>query len=336
MKAKKRYTVAEHAFGIFYLAFICAGIWIVSVTRPASLFLVASSCLYIYAKNWKEEWIRGLAPFLGAVTIGFLLVWIAGIFLKFNEPNVDANRILAVEDAILETHETFKSVTHFGWGAYIAVLAILGIVSYYLPRTKLVSRFVTAKRWIESVVIAGTIITSFTFVSDAVVWTPGAEAVQEHFNEAYWRAEHRREDAIAARAALVALVADRQVIVKLTAADFNALREKIGLKLYNPEHPATWRKRVEEEVPMPRSLASFWREMSDKPHTHEQVISARRAARGAEKLVREEEAALASIVEEVARQPKDVLTDIIVDYIVHVSATEFAKLLADKLADAAR
>ena len=42
MKAKKRYTVAEHAFGIFYLAFIGAGIWIVSVTRPASLFLVAS------------------------------------------------------------------------------------------------------------------------------------------------------------------------------------------------------------------------------------------------------------------------------------------------------
>src|SRR3954454_14057449 len=97
MKAAKRWTLADHVSGVIYLVVVCLGIAIASATTPSSIFLVASASFFVMTTTRQEEWIRKFSPFAGAMTIGFLLVWIAAIFLKFNTPNVDSDKLLDVE-----------------------------------------------------------------------------------------------------------------------------------------------------------------------------------------------------------------------------------------------
>src|SRR5437868_5120205 len=133
------------------------------LTLPVSLFLIGSVALLILAWRSEREWLHSLVPFFTAVTCSFAFVWLVSLFVMYTRIASNADRVGRAEEFLLNAHEWLGAHTSLNWPVLIAPLAILGIISCWLPLTKLLPRALTLKKWIGTANLVLLIITQFTF-----------------------------------------------------------------------------------------------------------------------------------------------------------------------------
>jgi|GEM_PF-4906955 len=187
-------------------------------TFPAFLCLLASAALLFIAYR-SSSWLHGLVPFFGASTIALGFVWLVSFYLAFYRGGASDDRVSAAEAWLIHAHEWIAAHTSLSSPLLIAIIASLGIISYYLPKMKLLSRAMTVKKWIESVNLALLIVTSFTFMTgEAVVGHTGAVRIRQS-REREAKSEKRHLIADAAREAIQNMAeADRADLAHLAIA----------------------------------------------------------------------------------------------------------------------
>jgi hypothetical protein len=187
-------------------------------TFPAFLWLLASAAL-LFITYRSSSWLHGFVPFFGASTIALGFVWLVSFYLAFYRDGASDDRVSAAEERLVHAHEWIETHTSLTPPLLIAIIAILGILSYYLPKTKLLSRAMSVKKWIESVNLALLIVTSFTFMTgEAVAGHTGAVRIRQS-REREAESEKRHLIADAAREAIQKMAeADRADLANLAIA----------------------------------------------------------------------------------------------------------------------
>jgi len=135
-------------------------------------------------------------------------------------PPIDVETIRRLDHSVIRLTGYLKWCDHLGWGVFTAILGILAIISYWTHRP-VVSRFITAKKWVGLLVTWLTVVTSFTWAGEALVFGPAADRVFAHYHLSIDRSRERELDAIRG---YLATRAERQAISELSPDDLNKLQ----------------------------------------------------------------------------------------------------------------
>jgi hypothetical protein len=299
-------------------------------TFPAFLWLLGSAAL-LFITYWSSSWLHGLVPFFGASTIALGFVWLVSFYLAFYRDGTSDDRVSAAEERLIHAHEWMEAHTSLTPPLLIAIIAILGIVSYYLPKTKMLSRAMTVKKWIESVNIVLLIVTSFTFMTgEAVAGHTGAVRVRES----------RKREAESEKRHLIAEAA-KEAIQNMPEADRTDLAH-LAIALARDEHGVDLKA---EALALRASREDFsyppevpW-PIGDPPRiaVREQMEREQKAETSANAA----EEALRKAIEQSVGSARGKAVDVLWEIVMHVADEQgsafgaLAKAVADKVVDAA-
>jgi hypothetical protein len=299
-------------------------------TFPAFLWLLASAAL-LFITYRSSSWLHGLVPFFGASTIALGFVWLVSFYLAFYRDGASDDRVSAAEERLIHAHEWIEAHTSLTPPLLIAIIAILGIISYYVPKTKLLSRAMTVKKWIESVNLVLLIVTSFTFMTgEAVAGHTGAVRIRES-RDREAESEKRHLIADAAREAIQNMTeADRADLAHLAIV---LAKDEDGVDL-KAETLALGASREDfsygVEVPRPDG---------EPPRTT--VGEQMEREQKAEASANEAEEALRKMIEQSVGSARGKAVDVLWEIVMHVANEQgsafgtLAKAVADNVVDAA-
>ncbi|HEV8499065.1 MAG TPA: hypothetical protein VGQ56_19440 [Gemmatimonadaceae bacterium] len=299
-------------------------------TYPVFLWLLTSGAL-LFITYRSSSWLHGLVPFLIASTTALGFVWLVSYYLAFYRDGASDDQVSAAEARLIHAHEWVEAHTSLTTPLLIAMIAILGIISYYLPKTKLLSRAMTVRKWIESVNIALLIVTSFTFMTgQAVAGRTGAARIREsRAREA--ESEKRHLIADAAREAMQEMKEpDRTELARFAIAlardeqDVHLKAETLALRASRQDFsPGV-------EVPWPAGEPP--RITVDEQMEREQK---------AEASANEAEQALRKVIEQSVGSARGKAVEVLWDIVMNAAGEQgsafgaLAKAVADKVVDAA-
>jgi hypothetical protein len=143
-----------------------------SFSWPVSGYLLAGYIAWLMVKSKKNVWAMAAASVLVSVDIGLAMVAIVLSAFNIVRPEQAARDVALIEKLLLCLDKHLPVWTRIPAWAVIIILAILTVLSYFLPTLKLVSRFVWLKRRLGQAVASIAVVTSFTFFSNAAIFEP--------------------------------------------------------------------------------------------------------------------------------------------------------------------
>jgi hypothetical protein len=277
-------------------------LWVVWKTWPASLFLIGS--LVVLSGSIKYSQLKEFRRFLGAVSLGFAFVWAVALWCWIYEPHIDADDIKWTEALIVGAHTYIKRVASPGWRVIVATLAALGLVSYYLPSLRLVSRFVQARKVASLVLTSLTVVSAFALVGDPFVLEPRAREAVQHYSVIFRKV---KVDETRATSRAIALNAAAKTLKQLSPPQIDHFRAFLTLATEQVRDEQFRNEILRIKTPKPR--LEIESESESTPLLSE-VQRGKAAAMAAEQKEAEADAALREIVSETISAPAGVALDI--------------------------
>lgn len=162
-------------------AFLVLAVFILAPAWPVSGYFLAGCVAWFFLSAAKNAWAKAAASIMGPVTIGLAIVAIilAAVnsampkrMFSLDTPTEAAKNVAKVEKLLLWLDVHLPAWTKIPAWAVIAILVVLTVVSYHLPKLSLVGKFVWLKKRAGQAVSVVAVATSFTFFSNDAVFEP--------------------------------------------------------------------------------------------------------------------------------------------------------------------
>src|SRR5262249_26321529 len=136
------------------------------VCLPAFLAVVG----WFFTVGSKQPIKSAVHAVLGPVAIGLLLV--AALLLLFNLASPPTDVVVYTEKALVYLDSRFPSWSKLSPGAFAVAITCLFALTYWMPRLKLITRFLAVNKFSSKAAAALGAATSFTFFSNVALVQP--------------------------------------------------------------------------------------------------------------------------------------------------------------------
>jgi len=135
------------------------------LTWPIFPILVLSIISWWLLKRHKSVWSNAVASVLFPVSIGLAILTLCLLVFNTLATTIEPAWLRAAEMTLIDLRMNLQGWIIFRWLGFVVLLAVLLIVTYIVPQSKLVTRYLFLKRIFSSVLIVVITLTTFTFFS---------------------------------------------------------------------------------------------------------------------------------------------------------------------------
>jgi hypothetical protein len=161
---------------------------ILVLTWPVGLLAGLAACGWFFTKGSKETIKSAAHAVLGPITIGLLLV--SALLLVFNLASPSEDVVGNAERSLVYLDNKVPSWSKLSPGMFVGAILSLIALTYWMPRLKLITKFIAVKKFSSKATAVLGAATSFTFFSNVDVVQPNVPAIYLKIEAIY---RHSRE-----------------------------------------------------------------------------------------------------------------------------------------------
>jgi hypothetical protein len=167
---------------------------ILRLTWPVGLPAGLAAVGWFFTVGSKQPIKSAVHAVLGPVTIGLVLV--AVLLVLFNLTSPPADVVGSAERALVYLDNWVPSWSKLSPGAFVVALACLLVLTYWMPRLKLITHFLAVNKFFSRATAALGAATSFTFFSNVAVVQPKVPAIYLKIEAVYRNSTDGKRQAV--------------------------------------------------------------------------------------------------------------------------------------------
>jgi hypothetical protein len=172
------------------------GTAILGVTSPPGLYLCAAGTVYWLSGKRQQPWAKGIRsasiPFLTAFTVLTFIL----LVMNFAGPDAGPEKLADVERSMIWLDTTLPHWLKISPKLFILLLVILIGSSFLIPKIRLISHVISARKYTSRTLATLTCATAFTFFGNQDIVQDRAHAAHQRATAVYRTAIERQHKAV--------------------------------------------------------------------------------------------------------------------------------------------